>query len=318
MYLWIGFLAFMVIFLILDLAVFNRQEHQISFKEASFWTSFWVVLGLSFSFLVFLAYKNAWVENPQALQPWDASIKYVTGYLVELSLSMDNIFVISVIFSSFGIKPEYQHKVLFWGILGAIVFRFLAILFGVALIERFDWIIYVYGAFILYTGIKLLIKKEEQQLDLEGNPVFRMVKKFIPVTDHQSPKFFIRKMGMLIATPSFLALVVIEFTDLLFAVDSIPAVLAITTDTFLVFTSNMMAIMGLRSMYFFLGNMATLFKYFKYSLAAILIFVGVKLCLSHFVDMPEWLSLGFIVIALSAGILFSKATTKSTTTEMAD
>lgn len=316
MYLWIGFLAFMIIFLILDLAVFNRKNHQITFKEAGFWTSFWVILGLSFSLLVFLAYKLGWIDNPQNLMATDAAIKYITGYLVELSLSMDNIFVIAVIFSSFGIKPEYQHKVLFWGILGAIIFRFLAILFGVALIERFDWIIYVFGVFILFTGIKLLINKEEQKIDLEQNPVFRMVKKFIAVTNQQSPKFFIRKMGMLIATPSFLALVVIEFTDLLFAVDSIPAVLAITNDTFLVFTSNMMAIMGLRSMYFFLGNMATLFKYFKYSLAAILIFVGIKLCLSHYVHMPEWLSLGFIVIALAAGILVSKATKKSIITEV--
>ncbi|WP_222984973.1 TerC/Alx family metal homeostasis membrane protein [Flagellimonas meishanensis] len=311
MYLWIGFFSFVALFLVLDLAVFNRKHHRISFREAGLWSSFWVVLGLAFTFLVFAAYGRGWVENPNALSPSQASLKYVTAYLVELSLSMDNIFVMAVIFSSFGIQPEYQHKVLFWGILGAIVFRFLAILFGVALIKQFDWIIYVFGAFILFTGIKLFFARDERKLSLEKNPIFRLVKRFFVVTSHQSPQFFIKRMDVLMATPTFLALVIIEFTDLLFAVDSIPAVLAITTDTFLVFTSNIMAIMGLRSMYFFLGNMATAFRYFKYSLACILVFVGVKLCLSHYVHMPEWLSLGFILIALALGIILSKWSNKN-------
>ena len=306
MYLWIGFIAFLITFLVLDLAVFNRKTHAVSFKEAGYWTSFWVTIGLGFSVLVFFAYQEGWLANPKALSPNEATIKYITGYLVELSLSMDNIFVIAIIFSTFGIKTEYQHKVLFWGILGAIVFRFLAILFGIALIEKFSWIIYVFGAFILFTGLKLLFEKEEKSMNLEKNPIFRFAKKMIVVTKHQSPYFFVRKMGILMATPSFLALVIIEFTDLLFAVDSIPAVLAITTDTFLVFTSNMMAIMGLRSMYFFLGNMAKSFRYFKYSLAAILVFVGIKLCLSHFYHFPEWFSLSFIILALVLGILTSK------------
>lgn len=306
MVVWIIFISVILVFLALDLGVFNKVPHVISTKEASVWTAIWVSIGLLFSLVVFYVFKNGLVANPNNLEPWDASIKYVTGYLVELSLSMDNIFVISVIFSSFKIPMKFQHRVLFWGIIGAILFRALMIFFGVLLIEKISWITYVFGAFLIFTALKMLFSKENTEYDPKQSFVFKMVRKVFPVTSMiESEHFFVRKKHLLVATPLFLVLLIIEFTDVLFALDSIPAILGITSNSFLVFTSNILAIMGLRSMYFFLSNMAEKFFYLKYSLVAILAFVGIKLIVANFFHFPEWASLSFIILSLGVGIVAS-------------
>lgn len=296
-------------FLALDLGVFNKTPHIISNKETAIWTSVWVTVGMSFSIAVYYIYLNGYLPNPAGLSPGNAMMKYITGYLVELSLSVDNIFVIAVIFSSFRIPQKYQHRVLFWGIVGALVFRALMIFFGVILIEKFDWMAYVFGAFLIYTAMKMLFSSSDHSDD-DYNPrkskVFQLVKKVIPISSKiEGEKFFIRKKHILAATPLFLVLIIIELTDILFALDSIPAILAITTDPFLVFTSNIFAILGLRSMYFFLSHMLGRFSYLKYSLTAILTFVGIKLILKEHYHLPEWFSLGFIAVSLLAGVVIS-------------
>ena len=306
MTIWIVFISIVIVFLALDLGVFNKTPHVISTKEASIWTSIWVSIGLAFSIIIFFAFKNSWVANPSELLPMDASIKYITGYLIELSLSIDNIFVIAVIFSSFKVEQKYQHRVLFWGILGAIIFRALMIFFGVALITKFNWITYVFGAFLIFTAFKLLLSKEDIHYDPKRSLLFKTVRKIIPITSTiENEHFFVKKKHLLVATPLFLVLIIIEFTDVLFALDSIPAILAITTNPFIVFSSNILAILGLRSMYFFLSNIAAKFYFIKYSLVAILSFVGVKLILAHSYEFPEWVSLVFIFFALMLGILLS-------------
>lgn len=305
MILWISFILFVVLALALDLGVFNRNPHVIKTKEALIWTSVWVGVALLFTIVVYFAFSNAWVANPTGLSPNGAVVKYITGYLIELSLSVDNIFVIAIIFSSFSIPPKYRHEVLFYGVLGAIVFRAIMIVFGVALINKFSWIVYVFGGFLIYTAIKMLTHKTED-FDPKKSKMFIWIKKIFPVTDEmQEDKFFIKKEGLRLATPLFVALIIIELTDILFAVDSIPAVLAVTTDSFIVFASNILAVMGLRSMFFLISGMLDKFRYINYSLVAILAFVGIKMILSSFVHFPEWLSLGFIVVALSLGIIFS-------------
>ncbi|MBO0322817.1 TerC/Alx family metal homeostasis membrane protein [Muricauda sp. CAU 1633] len=302
---WIIFISAVALLLAFDLGVLNKKAHAISLKEATVWSTFWMALGLGFSIVVYFIYKNGWIGNPNNLTAWNATIKYITGYLVELSLSMDNIFVIAVIFSSFAIPEKYQHRVLFWGIVGAILFRIGAIYLGVALLKKFFWITYIFGGFLVFTALRLL-RAHQKVFDPKDSLVFRWVNMIIPVSHTiESQKFFIRKDSVLMATPLLLALVVIEFTDILFALDSIPAVLGITSDTFLVFSSNILAVMGLRSIYFFLSHMVSRFKYLKYSLSAILFFVGVKLILSHHVELPEWVSLTFIAVALALGVLFS-------------
>ncbi|MCF8714357.1 TerC family protein [Joostella atrarenae] len=303
---WISFIVLITIFLALDLGVFNKNPHEITNKEASKWTAIWVSIALLFSIVVFFIFKHGWVENVDNLSPTNAFMKYITGYLIELSLSVDNIFVIAVIFTSFKIPKIYQHRVLFWGIIGAIVFRALMIFFGVFLIKKFDWIIYVFGVFLIYTAIKLAMEKDDDSYDPKQSFVYKAIRKVIPVTPViESEHFFVRKKHLLVATPLFIALIVIEFTDILFALDSIPAILAITSDPFLVFSSNIMAILGLRSMYFFLANMIERFGYLKYSLVVILTFVGIKMILSHHVEIPEWLSLAVIGVSLAAGVWFS-------------
>jgi tellurite resistance protein TerC len=303
MLLWAGFIAVILFFLALDLGVFNRKAHVISTREASAWTGVWVSVALAFSGGIYLLYDSGLVSNPTGLTPLNAAIKYLTGYLIELSLSVDNIFVIAVIFRSFKIPQKFQHRVLFWGILGAIVFRALTILFGVGLITRFDWMIYVFGAFLIYTGLKMLLSKESEEFDPRGSWVFRQIRKAMPIARRvESDAFIIRKRHVVAASPLLIALLVIEGTDILFALDSIPAILAITSDPFLVFSSNILAIMGLRSMYFFLANMLNKFHYLKYSLVVILVFVGIKMLLSHAVHMPEWLSLGVIASSLVMGV----------------
>ena len=305
MLVWSLFIVGILLFLALDLGVFNKNPHIISVKEASFWTSIWVTISFLFSGVVYWLYSTGKIDNVDALTPADATVKYITGYLIELSLSIDNIFVIAVIFSSFHIPQKYQHRVLFWGILGAIVFRALMIFFGVVLIKKFSFTTYIFGAFLLFTAFKMLFSKEEK-FNPKKSFVYRNLRKIMPITSHmQGQKFFVKIRHITAATPLFIALIVIEFTDILFALDSVPAILAITSDPFLVFSSNIFAIMGLRSMYFFLANMLDRFSYLKYSLVAILCFVGIKLILVHHYKFPEWLSLGFIALALIIGIVFS-------------
>jgi tellurite resistance protein TerC len=307
MIVWILFLSAVVFFLALDLGVFNRKPHIISMKEASMWTGIWVTLSFVFSGVIYWLYTTNYIQNPLGLQPHMASVKYITGYLIELSLSIDNIFVIAIIFSSFRIPQKYQHRILFWGILGAIVFRGLMIYFGVILINKFSWMTYLFGAFLIFTAIKMLFKKEtDEHFDPKHSFGYRMLNKIIPITTHHDKEhFFVRLNNKLYATPLFVALVVIEVMDVLFALDSVPAILAITSDPFIVFSSNIFAILGLRSMYFFLANMLEKFSYLEYSLVAILLFVGVKMLIHDYVEFPEWASLTFIALSLLAGILVS-------------
>lgn len=305
MLIWIVFILFIILCLALDLGVFNRTPHVVKTKEALTWTTVWVTIALGFSFVVYWLYTNDLVDNSTNLTPENAVLKYITGYLIELSLSIDNVFVIAVIFSSFAIPKKYQHEVLFWGILGAIVFRALMIFFGVALINMFDWIIYVFGIFLLITAFRML-KHKEEEFDPKKSKMYRFLKKLFPISyKMDGDKFFIKRMGIRAATPLFVALIIIELTDILFALDSIPAILAITSDPFLVFSSNIFAILGLRSMYFLISNMLTKFRYINYSLVIILAFVGVKMILSHHVEFPEWLSLGVIGLSLASGIIAS-------------
>lgn len=312
MWVWVVFIAFIIVFLALDLGVFNKEDHIIKTKEASIWTAIWVTVALGFSGIIYWLFANGMVDNPTGLTPNKAVLKYITGYLIELSLSVDNVFVIAVIFSAFKIPPIYQHRVLFWGILGAIVFRALMIFFGVALITRFDWIIYVFGVFLLYTAFKML-KGDEHEFNPKKSFVFRQIKRVYPITATiKGHNFFIKKMGITAATPLFVALIVIELTDVLFALDSIPAILAITADPFIVFSSNILAILGLRSMYFLVSRMLEKFRFINYSLVVILAFVGLKMLFVHQIELPEWVSLTVIAASLLGGILASLVITDKT------
>ncbi len=304
---WIFFLIGVVLILALDLGVFNKNPHIISTKEASKWTLIWVTLSFLFSGVIYWLYTTDYIANPDKLKPAVASMKFITGYLIELSLSVDNIFVIAIIFASFKIPQKYQHRVLFWGIIGAVVFRGLMIFFGVMLINKFTWTTYLFGAFLLFTAIKMLFSGDDEDFQPKNSFVYKTLGKVIPITSEmQHEKFFIlTEKGKKAATPLFVALIVIEVMDVLFAVDSVPAILAITSDPFLVFSSNIFAILGLRSMYFFLANMLAKFSYLEYSLIAILSFVGLKMLVHEWIQVPEWASLGFIALSLLVGILVS-------------
>lgn len=303
---WILFLILISIFLALDLGVFNKTPHIISSKEAGIWTAVWVTISMAFSGVIYWLYLNNYIDNPTQLKPIEASVKFLTGYLIELSLSADNIFVIAIIFASFKIAQKYQHRVLFWGIIGAILFRGLMIFFGVLLIQKINWITYVFGAFLLFTAIKMLFKKEEEEFNPKDSRIYKIIGKIIPITSHRDNEhFIIKENNKNYATPLLVALLVIEVMDVVFATDSVPAILAITSDPFLVFSSNIFAILGLRSMYFFLANMLEKFSYLEYSLIAILFFVGLKMISIHFYKFPEWVSLCFIAIALATGVIVS-------------
>lgn len=316
MIVWIIFIACILIFLALDLGVFNKTPHIISSKEAGMWTGIWVTLSFAFSGVIYWLYQNEYIANPDNYKPAIASLKFITGYLIELSLSVDNIFVIAVIFASFKIPQKYQHRVLFWGILGAIFFRGLMIFFGVMLINKFSWMTYVFGAFLLFTAAKMLFKGDEEEFNPKKSFVYRNLRKIIPVTSHADGEhFFVKRRHITAATPLFVALIVIEVMDMLFALDSVPAILAITSDPFLVFSSNIFAILGLRSMYFFLANMLEKFSYLEYSLIAILSFVGIKMLIVHHYKFPEWVSLGFIALSLIIGVIVSLQMAKKESNE---
>ena len=303
MVIWIAFLLVVLLILTLDLGVFNKEPHIISIKEASLWTSIWVSCSFAFSGIIYWIYSHGYIANPDHLKPSEATIKFITGYLIELSLSVDNIFVIAVIFSSFRIPQKYQHRVLFWGILGAILFRAAMILFGVMLVNKFSWMTYLFGVFLIFTALKMVFSKEEEQFEPKKSFIYQLLRKFIPITSHMEKEhFFVKRRHITAATPLFVTLIVIEVMDVLFALDSVPAILAITSDPFLVFSSNIFAILGLRSMYFFLANMLAKFGYLEYSLVAILLFVGIKMLSHDFFLLPEWVSLAFIATALLVGI----------------
>ena len=306
MFVWICFLAAIFIFLALDLGVFNKTPHIITSKEAGKWTAIFVSISFAFSGVIYWLYSTDYVTNPNGLKPAKAMIKYITGYLIELSLSIDNIFVIAIIFSAFKIPKKYQHRVLFWGILGAIIFRGLMIYFGVLLINKFSWTTYLFGGFLIFTALKMLFTAEEDDFEPKKSPIYRILGKIIPIAHHtDKDHFFIKMDHKTFATPLFVALVVIEVMDVVFAVDSVPAILAITSDPFLVFSSNIFAILGLRSMYFFLANMLEKFSYLEYSLIAILSFVGLKMVFHDFIEIPEWVSLAIIAFSLLIGVVIS-------------
>ncbi|MGV1013167.1 MAG: TerC family protein [Flavobacterium sp.] len=306
MLVWSLFILAVLLFLALDLGVFNKTPHVISSKEAGKWTAVWVTLSFAFSGVIYWLYQSNYIANPDQLKPAEASIKFLTGYLIELSLSADNIFVIAIIFTSFKIAQKYQHRVLFWGIIGAIVFRGLMIFFGVILIRKVDWITYVFGSFLVFTAVKMLFKKDEEEFNPKESTIYKIIGKVIPIAHHRDKEhFIIRENNRNYATPLLVALLVIEVMDVVFALDSVPAILAITSDPFLVFSSNIFAILGLRSMYFFLANMLQKFSYLEYSLIAILTFVGLKMLLVHVFKFPEWVSLSFIAVSLITGIVVS-------------
>lgn len=293
-WLWFGFGLFILAMLALDLGVFHRKAHVVSFKESLAWTVVWITLAMLFNLGI-----GHYLGEQKALE-------FFTGYIIEESLSVDNVFVFALLFSYFKVPPVYQHKVLFWGILGALVMRAVMIFLGTALIQNFAWIIYVFGAFLILTGIKMIVKHEEE-LHPERNPVIRWFKKLMPVTaDYRADHFFVRENGVRMATPLFVVLLLIEFSDLIFAVDSIPAILAVTTDPFIVYTSNVFAILGLRSLYFCLAGVIDLFHYLKIGLGVILTFVGAKMLLAHTAwKIDTHISLAVILITLAVSIIVS-------------
>ncbi len=312
MIVWIGFILFIFLLLALDLGVFNREPHKITTKEALKWTSLWVGVALLFSVFIYFSYENHWLGIGHTvghdLGGMNAALLYLTGFVIEKSLSMDNIFVMAVIFGYFQIPQKFQHRVLFWGILGALFFRGVMIGAGAYLVERFEVVVYVFGAILIWTAYKML-NSGTDDIRPGDNPAVAQLRKFLPITKSlKQQQFFIKRGGRLVAmTPIFVALVVIETTDIMFAFDSIPAIFAITTDPFLVFTSNIFAILGLRSLYFVLASILDKFHHVKYSLAAILAFVGIKMLVFHPLDIeiPVWVSLSVIVLLLGGGIGYS-------------
>lgn len=290
---WIGFNAFVLLMLAVDLGVFHRKSHEVSLKESLIWSGVWILIALLFNIGIYL------FSGPKP------ALAFLTGYLIERALSMDNLFVFLLIFSYFKVPALYQHKVLFWGIFGALIMRAIFIAAGITLIKHFHWIIYLFGALLIYSGIKLMFEKTKE-VHPEQNPIVKLFRYFFPVTKgYVGGKFFTRENLKILATPLFIVLLVIETTDLLFAVDSIPAILAITQDPFIVYTSNVFAILGLRALYFTLSSIMGLFHLLNYGLALILIFVGVKMLLEKVFEIPIGISLGIVAGVLAASIIAS-------------
>jgi len=293
-WLWVGFNVFVLAMLALDLGVFHRKAHVVSLKESLAWTVVWIGLALAFNLGVW-----HFAGSQKALE-------FLTGYLIEKSLSVDNIFVFSMLFSYFAVPQKYQHKVLFWGIIGALLMRAVMIALGAVLIAKLDWIIYIFGGFLILTGIKMIVKREEE-IHPERNPVVKWFKRLMPVTpDYREDKFFVRENGVRMATPLFVVLLLVELSDLIFAVDSIPAIFAVTSDPFVVYTSNVFAILGLRSLYFALAGVMDKFHYLKIGLGVVLAFVGVKMILAHTAwKIDTLIALGIIVLILAMSVLIS-------------
>lgn len=286
---WVLFNIFVVIMLALDLGVLNRRPHEIAFREAVTWSLVWVGLAAAFAGVVYF-----WHGRPAALE-------FVGGYLVEQSLSIDNLFVFVVIFRYFKVPAPLQHRVLYWGIIGALIMRGIFIVAGVGLIRRFDWLIYIFGAFLVFNGVQLM-RQTEMEVHPDQNPIVRLLRRLMPVSsEYEGGKFLVRR-ERLYATPMLVVLLVIETTDVLFAVDSVPAVLAISLDPFIVYTSNVFAILGLRSMYFVLAGMMQTFRYLHYGLAVILMFIGTKMLISHFYKIPTEVALGVVAALLAVSV----------------
>ncbi|MCK9182068.1 MAG: TerC family protein [Fibrobacteraceae bacterium] len=308
---WLGFLAFVVLMLAVDLCVLNKKDHEIGVKEALSWTGLWIFIALLFDVFIYFAYNHHLLgiglhSGAADVSGMEAAMQYLTGYVVEKSLSMDNIFVMAAIFSYFKVPRLYQHRVLFWGILGALFLRGIFIIGGTELILHFHWVMYLFGAFLVFTALKMQFSKDDENMDPSKNLILRIAKNLFPVTEeHHGHDFFIVKDGKRFATPLFLALLVIESSDVLFAVDSIPAVFAVTLDPFLVFTSNIMAILGLRSLYFALAAMLGKFRYLKNALVVVLAFVGIKMLIADYYEVSSLVSLVVIFALLAAGIIAS-------------
>lgn len=299
-WLWIGFNAFVLVLLALDLGVFHRNSHVITVREAATWTVAWVSLAALFAAGIFYFAGSK------------LALEFVAGYLIEYSLSVDNIFVFVLLFTYFRVPATYQHRVLFWGILGALIMRGTLIVVGAALIERFEWIIYIFGAFLIFTGLRMAFNKEDEEVHPDGNIVVRLFRRIMPVTqESHGHHFFIREAGRWAATPLFIVLLIVETTDLIFAVDSIPAIFAVTRNPFIVYTSNVFAILGLRSLYFLLSGVMDKFYYLKLGLAAILTFVGVKMLLSHTafairIEVSLAVIIGILALSVVASLIRSR------------
>lgn len=296
---WLVFNAFVIGLLLVDLLVFNRKAHEIRLREALGWSAFWVALSLCFNFLVYRTMGR------------EAGLQWLTGYLVEKALSVDNLFVFLLIFNYFKVPGQYQHRILFWGVLGALILRAVFILVGGALLAKFHFLIYLLGAFLVYTGIRMGISAGEPEIDPENNPVVRFLSRHLPITRQmEGGKFFIKKDGLRFGTPLFVVLVMVETTDVVFAADSIPAILAITRDTFIVFTSNVFALLGLRAMYFALASMMRLFHYLHYGLSLILVFIGAKILFESIYPIPMPIALGVVggllVLSVTASVIWPK------------
>ncbi|MFA0766364.1 MAG: hypothetical protein BDTLLHRC_001317 [Candidatus Fervidibacter sp.] len=290
---WFGFLAVVGLMLAIDLGIFHRHAHIVSLREAAIWSVVWVVVALLFNLVILF-----WMGKREALE-------FLTGYLVEKALSADNIFVFAVLFNYFAVPPAYRHRVLFWGVLGAIVMRFAFIMAGAALLKKFHWVVYIFGIIVILSGIKLL-RRRDGQVDPEKNPVIQLARRFLPLTpNYVGQQFVVRDDGRFVFTPLALVLLAVETTDVVFAVDSVPAIFAITRDPFIVFTSNICAILGLRALYFVLEGVMKLFRYLDEGLAIILVFIGIKMLLSEVYPIPVGLSLGFVLLVLTITIVLS-------------
>lgn len=296
---WVGFNVVVLAILALDLGVLHRKSEKVSLKEAAIWSGVWVALSLCFALAVYLK------MGPES------GLEFLTGYLIEYALSIDNIFVFVLIFSYFSVPEKYQHRVLFWGIIGALVLRGVMIVAGSALVTRFAWTLYIFGAFLVFTGLKMALQKDDAAYNPERDPVLRLARKLVPVTpDYRGDKFFVREpdaKGKLryAATPLFIVLLIVDTTDIIFATDSIPAIFAVTRDPFIVYTSNICAVLGLRALYFLLANVVDKFVYLKLGLSIVLIFIGAKMLLEHFLHIPIVAALGVVGLVLGTAILAS-------------
>lgn len=311
LWIWGSFLGFVLLLLALDLGVFHRKAHVVGIKEALVWSAVWLGLGLVFCALIFWQWDN--IRPGSTYSNTEAGFAYIAGYLVEKALSVDNLFVFLLIFAYFQVPAKYQHRVLFWGIVGALIFRMIFIALGAVILAKFHWAMILFGAFLVFTGIKM-IRVHGKTIDPANNPVIKLFRRLVPTTpDYHGQKFFVRIGGRLLATPLFVSLLVVEFTDIIFAIDSVPAIFAITHEPFIVLTSNVFAILGLRALFFALAGLMRMFLYLHYGLAAVLVFVGAKMLYGYFEKdvwpdwpkFPIWLSLLIIVVTLGVAVLVS-------------
>ena len=313
-WLWIGFNMFVLAMLALDLGVFHRKSHAVSGREALIWSVVWISLSLVFNAAIYFFWDRMMPES--SYTNGEAALAFLTGYLIEKSLSVDNIFVFILIFSFFAVPAAYQHRVLFWGILGALVMRGALIALGAALLKEFHWIIYVFGAFLIFTGIRMA-RHQDEEVQPDKNPVVKFFRRFMPVTaGFEKDKFFVRRAGKLMATPLFLILLMVESTDLVFAIDSIPAIFAVTQEPFIVYTSNVFAILGLRALYFLLANVMDKFHYLKLGLSAALTFIGVKMVITDLYHIPVGISLAVVATILTLSIVASLWKVKNSSNEL--